>query len=224
MKDLRVYAEQINSNLDNKVLSQNSCQDQLATFFQVGLGNLTTVHNKDFIFSNPFIVPYIEAQIEEDESPLESGKTSNRRQKGISMSRKSENDDVIDDWRKIAFDKYEEFKRQLKLFEKSGVPEVSQLILNEAAKKGEILLSPQIIETLIYKGNTLLNSGNRENMVAISEGLCESGNFGLIEERLEALRKMLVELKRDNPDGFQELLENFYRKKETFETVIQTHF
>ena len=57
-KNLRDYAQQLENNVDNKILAQKDCNDQLNNFFNVGLGNLAVVINFYYIFQNHFFFRY----------------------------------------------------------------------------------------------------------------------------------------------------------------------
>ena len=175
------------------------------------------MQHEDLIFSNPFIVPYIEAQFNGDGNPLDIGRKPSAPNQQSSLSGKSE-ELSPEELRKLAFIQQLEIKNEMKVMNQSTVPDVNVKTINDDLKQGVIILSPKIIETLIYKGNTLLNSAN-PSVVQSEELLTERDET--FEEKLEVLRKLLRRLKAEKPLAFQELLSCIENHKQNYETFLR---
>jgi len=102
--------------------------------------------------------------------------------------------------------------------DQSLVPDLNKKTMNDSLKQGVIILSPKIIETLIYKGNTLLNSANNS---AVPSQEIFTERDGTFAEKLEILRKVLRRLKDENPLAFQEFMRTIETHKQNYETILR---
>jgi len=93
-------------------------------------------------------------------------------------------------------------------------------------RKGQILLSQDVIQTLLHtKCETLLEA---QNLIDEADE-DEEDDVWSQEEReeralltkLEMIRKLLIELKKRDPPRFRDLLRMFYENKRLYELVLE---
>ena len=121
--------------------------------------------------------------------------------------------------RKQEFLRQKEIVNQLKILDKKSLPEVSQQgVLTLDIKKRQILLGEKIIETLILRGNTLLNitETSQENSNDIAKG----GKSPFLN-KLKILKQILSRLKKEKPQEFWELINSFEENKSRYEEALK---
>jgi len=120
--------------------------------------------------------------------------------------------------RKQEFLKQKEIVNQLKILDRKTLPEVSQqTVLTLDINKRQILLGEKIIETLILRGNTLLNI--TETSKETSNGIPNGKNPFL--SKLKKLKEILLRLKKEKPQEFLELIESFEETKLRYDEALK---
>jgi len=216
-KNLREYANQIESNLESNLLNQKDCQDQLSNFFGVGLSNLAMVQREDLIFSSPFIAPYLDGQWAEGNSSHNAGGRAQDSQRSAAFRARTEAELSAEEIRKIIFSRQNDYKVHLRMLEKKAAINFGHLTVSDKeTKKGKIILSEKIIETLLFQGNTLLNSTNQaqsqENHI---------DNKKTLQERLAELKVLLTRLRHEKPREFIDLITTFQNDKQHYESAMK---
>jgi len=208
---LNDYIKEMESNLEMNILSQKSCKDQLASFFDVSLTKL--LKPKDLTFYNQLMAPYVRNKwkrntdygFADDELRFDSN--------GRLLAGSS--DELL---RKQEFLKQKEIVNQLKILDRKTLPEVSQqTVLTLDINKRQILLGEKIIETLILRGNTLLNI--TETSKETSNGIPNGKNPFL--SKLKKLKEILLRLKKEKPQEFLELIESFEETKLRYDESLK---
>jgi len=134
--------------------------------------------------------------------------------------------------RKHAFNQHHLLINALKTNERNKCTPLSQGLIGGLIetqgnmRKGQILLSQDVIQTLLHtKCETLLEAQKsieemeeeEEDEILIKE---QKEEFALLS-KLEMIKKLLRELKRRDPPRFRDLLRMFYENKKLYDLVLQ---
>ena len=161
------------------------------------------------------VAPFVERQW--DESALENDGISNFNRRATmrgSIIRK-ENELATDITRKKAFANNKEFLNMNRNLEHKVYSGTTSTIC-KSTRKADIILSDNIIETLLRRGEDMVNSfdlGSAKSPVDFKKLQ--------LSEKLEKFRNILLELKSTDGNAFSEYLEIFEASKRYYEDVMK---
>ncbi len=171
------------------------------------------MQREDLIFSSPYIAPYLDGTWADGNASQNlggGGRTGGHdSQRSAAFRARTEAELSAEEVRKMIFNRQNEYKLHLKMLEKKAATEFGVLTISDKeAKKGKIILSSKIIETLLFQGNTLLNSTNYAHREED-----QADNKKTLSERLEELKIVLKRLRVEKPQEFIQLVSNFHKDK-----------